>query len=106
MIKIKKKKGREGINTTSSSNEKGPAHGAKTTKATGKASHLCSDLPHGVPVPQGCSVRGLVHGVKVNGDAESHANLIRPGVASSDGPRGIIHFVGDAVPGQGFRYSK
>lgn len=51
-------------------------------------------------------MRGLVHGVEVNGDAESHADLISPGVASSDGPRGIVYFVGDAVPGQGFRYPK
>ena len=51
-------------------------------------------------------MRGLVHGIKVNGDAESHADLISPGVASSDGPRGIVYFVRDAVPGQGFRYPK
>lgn len=51
-------------------------------------------------------MRGLVHGVKVDGDAESHADLVSPGIASSNGPRGIVYFVGDAVPGQGFRYPK
>lgn len=101
MIKIKKKK-KESINTsTPSSNGKEPAH-FYNYKGQGKR-HLCSNLPHGVPVPQSCSVWGLVHGIEVDGDAESHTNLISPGIASSNGPRGIVDFVGDAILGQGFR---
>lgn len=48
-------------------------------------------------------MRGLVHGVEVNGDAESHADLVGPGVAPPDRAGGIIDFVRDAIPGQGFR---
>lgn len=71
-----------------------------------KTTHLCSYLSHGVSVPQRCSVWGLVHCVKINGDAKSHANLISPCIAPSNGPRGIIYFMRHAIPGQGFRYPK
>lgn len=108
MIKIQMKKEREGsINPTkSSSDRKAAAHISKIKNAKEKASHLCSNLPHGVSVPQSRRVRGLVHGVEVNGDAKSHANLIGPGVASSNRPRGVVYFVRDAVPRQGFRCPK
>lgn len=71
-----------------------------------KTTHLCSYLSHGVSVPERCSVGGLVHCVKVNGDAKSHTNLISPCIAPSNGPRGIIHFMRHAIPGQSFRYPK
>lgn len=71
-----------------------------------KVGYLCSYLPHGVTVPQGGGVWGLVDCVEVDGDAESHADLIGPGIASPDGPGGIVHFVRHAIPGQGFRYPK
>lgn len=95
------------IDTTKSRlNQKEPGYISKTKNAKDKASHLCSNLPHGVSVPQSCRVGGLVHCIEVNGDAESHANLISPGIASSNRPRGVVDFVRDAVSGQGFRYSK
>lgn len=63
-------------------------------------SYLCPDLPHGVAVPQsGCMWR-LVNSVKVNRDAERDAYLIRPGVASPDGARGVIHLVRHSIFGQ------
>lgn len=48
----------------------------------------------------------VVHGVEVDGDAKSHADLVGPGVAPPDGAGGIVNFVRDAVPGQGFRCPK
>lgn len=45
-------------------------------------------------------MRRFVHRVKVDGDAEGHPDLIRPGVAPADGAGGVVHFVRDAVPGQ------
>lgn len=44
-------------------------------------------------------MRGLLRRVKVDGDAEGHADLIRPGVAPPDGSRGVVHFVRHAVLG-------
>ena len=43
---------------------------------------LCCYLSHCISVSQSCSVGGLVHCVKVNGDTESHTNLISPGIVS------------------------
>lgn len=77
---------------------------SKTKHVKEKARHLCPYLSHGVSVPQRCGVGGLVHRVKVNGDAESHANLIRPRIAPSNGPGGVIYFMRHAIPRQSFRY--
>lgn len=45
-------------------------------------------------------MRRFVDRVEVYGDAEGHPDLICPGVASADGPGGVVHFVRDAVSGQ------
>lgn len=67
-----------------------------------KSAYLSPDLPHGVAVSQGGRMRRLVHRVKVDGDAERHADLVRPGIAPADGARWVVHFVRDAVFRHGF----
>lgn len=67
-----------------------------------RCAHLGADLAHGVAVAQRGRVRGAVHGVEVDGDAEGHADLVRAGVAPADGPRCVVHLVRDAGPGQCF----
>lgn len=76
------------------------------TKCVREPSHLCPYLSHGVSVPQSCSVGGLVHCIKVNGDAKRHANLISSCIAPSNRPRGIVNFMRHAISSQSFRYSK
>lgn len=51
-------------------------------------------------------MRHLVHRVEVYRDAESHANLVGPGIAPANGAGGIVHFVGDAVPGERLSWKK
>lgn len=45
-------------------------------------------------------MRRFVDRVKVDGDAKGHPDLIRPGVASANGPGRVVHFVRDAVSSQ------
>lgn len=54
-------------------------------RGKGTAADLGPDLPHRVAVPQSSRVRRLIHCVKVDRDAKRHSDLIRPGVAPSDG---------------------
>ena len=68
-----------------------------------KRRYLGPDLGHGVSVPQRGGVWRLVHGVKVHGDAKGHTDLIGAGVAPTDGPRGVVHLVGNALFGHGLR---
>lgn len=64
--------------------------------------YLSPDLPHGVTVSQSGRVGRLINGVKINGDTECNADLIRSGIAPTNRSWGIIHLVGDTIPGQGF----